>query len=75
MNKILTDIYGSIYVTDKTVLALHNELRKQKRITNALIVGLASMIFYAYTDLKCDVKQNEKIKALENDIYELKNNK
>ena len=75
MNKILTDIYGSIYVTDKTVLALHNELRKQKRVTNALIVGLAAMIFYAYTDLKHDVRQNEKIKKLENDIYELKNNK
>ena len=72
MHKILTDIYGGIYVTEKAVLNLQHELRKQKTATGFLAISLLALCGYVLVDLRADAEQSEKIKKLESDIRALK---
>lgn len=72
MSKILTDIYGSIYITDKAVLALQQELRRQQKATGFLAISLLALCGYLLIDIKQDDEQDQKIKKLENEIDILK---
>lgn len=71
MNKVLTDIYGSIYITDKAVRGLQQELRRQKTATGFLAVGLICAVLYIWIDISDEDKQNKRIEELEQQVQRM----
>lgn len=68
MNKLLTDIYGSIYETDKAVVAIAKELRRQKTITGLLTLGLLTTVVYMWADCKRDCVQEKRVDDIEETV-------